>query len=84
MALCRRKRLRGEIMHTYRGSQCCSSDHRNLLVTHGLIASKSANGNCDDNAAMERWNQCLKIEAIHGERFATPAGQGACIRLHRG
>lgn len=24
-----------------------------------------------DNAAMESWNHSLKIEAIHGERFAT-------------
>lgn len=31
----------------------------------------SAKGNCYDNAAMERWNHSLKVEAIHGERFAT-------------
>ena len=31
----------------------------------------SAKGNCYDNAAMESWNHSLKVEAIHGERFAT-------------
>jgi transposase InsO family protein len=73
MALFRRKRPRGVIMHTDRGSQYCSRDHRDLLDTHGLIASMSAKGNCYDNAAMESWNHSLKIEAIHGERFATRA-----------
>ena len=31
----------------------------------------SAKGNCYDNAAMESWNHSLRVEAIHGERFAT-------------
>lgn len=49
----------------------CSQEHRTLLEQHGLIASMSAKGNCYDNAAMESWNHSLKVEAIHGERFAT-------------
>jgi transposase InsO family protein len=73
MALFRRKRPRGAIMHTDRGSQYCSRDHRALLDEHGLIASMSAKGNCYDNAAMESWNHSLKVEAIHGERFGTRA-----------
>lgn len=71
MALFRRKRPRGVIMHTDRGSQYCSREHRALLDQHGLVASMSARGNCYDNAAMESWNHSLKVEAIHGERFAT-------------
>jgi len=31
----------------------------------------SARGNCDDNTAEESWNHSIKLEAIHGERFAT-------------
>jgi len=31
----------------------------------------SAKENCYDNAAMQSWNRSLKVEAIHGERFAT-------------
>lgn len=71
MALFNRKMPRGIIMHTDRGSQYCSRDHRDLLNEHGLIASMSARGNCYDNAAMESWNHSLKVEAIHGERFVT-------------
>ena len=71
MALFRRKRPRGVIMHTDRGSQYCSREHRALLDSNDLIASMSAKGNCYDNAAMESWNHSLKVEAIHGERFAT-------------
>ena len=62
---------RSVIMHTDRGSKYCSREHRKLLGEHGLIASLSARGNCYDNAAMESWNHRLKVEAIHGKRFAT-------------
>lgn len=71
MALFRRKRPRGVIMHTDRGSQYCSREHRDLLDANSLVASMSAKGNCYDNAAMESWNHSLKVEAIHGERLAT-------------
>lgn len=36
-----------------------------------MVPSMSAKGNCYDNAAMESWNHSLRVEAIHGERFAT-------------
>lgn len=71
MALFRRKRPRDVIMHTDRGSQYCSREHRDLLDASGLVASMSAKGNCYDNAAIESWNHSLKVEAIHGERLAT-------------
>ena len=71
MALFDRKTPRGVIMHSDRGSQYCSHEHRALLEEHGLIASMSARGNCYDNAAMESWNHSFKVEAIHGERFVT-------------
>jgi putative transposase len=71
MAVFARKRPTGVIVHTDRGSQYCSREHRALLSAHSLVASMSAKGNCYDNAAMESWNHSLKVEAIHGERFAT-------------
>ncbi len=71
MALFRRHKPRGVIMHTDRGSQYCSREHRALLDEYGLTASMSAKGNCYDNAAMESWNHSLKVEAIHGEPLAT-------------
>jgi len=71
MALFRRQRPRGVIVHSDRGSQYCSHEHRKLLDEHGLLCSMSAKGNCYDNAAMESWNHSLKVEAVHGERFGT-------------
>lgn len=71
MALDARRRPRGVIVHSDRGSQYCSHEHRQLLAAHGLIASMSAKGNCYDNAAMESWNHSFKVEAIHGERFSS-------------
>jgi len=71
MSLFRRKFPRGVIIHSDRGSQYCSKEHRSLLENYDLVPSMSAKGNCYDNAAMESWNHSLKVEAIHGERFAT-------------
>lgn len=71
MALWRRKRPTGVIVHSDRGSQYCSAEHRRLLQDHQLLCSMSKKGDCYDNAAMESWNHSLKVEAIHGERFAT-------------
>lgn len=71
MALFRRKFPRGVIVHSDRGSQYCSKEHRSLMENYGLLPSMSAKGNCYDNAAMESWNHSLKVEAIHGERFIT-------------
>lgn len=31
----------------------------------------SKRGDCYDNAAMESWNHSFKVEAVHGEKFAT-------------
>lgn len=71
MAIFKRHRPKGVIVHSDRGSQYCSREHRQLLNEHGLICSMSKKGDCFDNAAMESWNHSLKVEAIHGERFAT-------------
>lgn len=71
MALWRRKRPTGVVVHSDRGSQYCSADHRRLLRDHQLLCSMSKKGDCYDNAAMESWNHSLKVEAIHGERFLT-------------
>ena len=71
MALWRRKRPTGVIVHSDRSSQYCSADHQRLLRDHQLLCSMSKKGDCYDNAAMESWNHSLKVEAIHGERFIT-------------
>lgn len=71
MALWRRKKPKGVIVHSDRGSQYCSGEYRTLLANNHLIYSMSKRGDCFDNAAMESWNGSLKVEAIHGERFKT-------------
>lgn len=73
MAVWSRKPLRGLILHSDRGSQYCSHEYQKLLTLHGLVCSMSKRGDCYDNAAMESWNHSFKVEAIHGEKFATRA-----------
>jgi putative transposase len=73
MAIWGRKPPRGLIIHSDRGSQYCSHEYQKILNLHGLVCSMSKRGDCYDNAAMESWNHSFKVEAIHGERFATRA-----------
>lgn len=73
MAIWRRKRPQGVIIHSDRGSQYCSHDYQDLLTKNGFICSMSKRGDCYDNASMESWNHSFKVEAIHGERFLTRA-----------
>ena len=71
MALWRRKRPSGVIVHSDRGSQYCSQEYQRLLHGNQLICSMSKKGDCYDNAAMESWNHSFKVEAIHGEKLST-------------
>jgi transposase InsO family protein len=71
MALWRRHMPAGVIVHTDRGSQYCSHNYQALIKTHRLCCSMSAKGNCYDNACAESFFHSLKVEVIHGERFAT-------------
>jgi putative transposase len=71
MALWRRRMPTGVIVHSDRGSQYCSHAYQRLIREHGLLCSMSAKGNCFDNACAESFFHSLKVEAIHGERFAT-------------
>ena len=71
MALWRRGKPKGVIVHTDRGSQYCSKRYRSLLTKHSLIGSMSGTGNCYDNAVAESFFHSLKVEAIHGVHFPT-------------
>ena len=53
MAVFKRKRPKGVIVHSDRGSQYCSYVYRRLLEKHPLQGSMSAKGNCYDNASAE-------------------------------
>lgn len=71
MALWRRRMPQGVIVHSDRGSQYCSALYQGVLTEHALICSMSAKGNCYDNAVAESFFHTMKVELIHGERFAT-------------
>jgi putative transposase len=57
--------LRGTIVHSDRGTQYTSAEHRSLLRISGMVASMSRTANCYDNAAMESFWASLKTEAFH-------------------
>lgn len=78
MAIWSRKPPRGLIIHSDRGSQYCSHEYQQILKFHSFVCSMSKRGDCYDNAAMESWNHSFKVEAIHGERFATRD----CVKKH--
>ena len=68
-----RKPPPGLIMHSDRGSQYASGDHRGLLKDYRMIQSMSRRGSCWDNAVMESFFKTLKVERVHWMRYATRA-----------
>jgi putative transposase len=68
-----RKPLTGLIMHTDRGSQYASVDHRKLIKDYRMIQSMSRRANCWDNAVMESFFKTLKVERVHMMRYDTRA-----------
>ncbi|MCG3200733.1 MAG: IS3 family transposase ISPa20 [Gammaproteobacteria bacterium] len=73
MALWRRQRPRGVIVHSDCGSQYCPADYQRMLSEHASVCSMSRKRDRYDNAATESRNHGFKVEAIHGERFETRA-----------
>ncbi len=71
MALWRRGKVEGLLLHSDRGSQYASHDYRRLLESNGITCSMSRRGNCHDNAVMESFFATLKRELVHPERYAT-------------
>jgi transposase InsO family protein len=61
----------GLIFHSDRGSQYASDDFRDVLKEYGITSSMSRRGNCWDNACSETLFGSLKVERLHGQRFAT-------------
>lgn len=64
MAIAQRQPSPGLVVHSDRGSQYASEEHRDLLTRHGLVMSMSRKGNCWDNAVMERFFLNLKMERV--------------------
>jgi transposase InsO family protein len=64
MAVFKRKRPKGVIVHSDRGSQYCSHAYRQLLEQHQLQGSMSAKGNCYDNACAESFFQVCRQNVL--------------------
>ena len=71
MALRRRGKVTGLLLHFDRGSQYASDDYQKLLKSNDITCSMSRKGNCYDNAAMESFFGPLKQELVHHEHYAT-------------
>lgn len=68
-----RKPAAGLIMHTDRGSQYASANHRKLIEDYQMVQSMSRRANCWDNAAIESFFKTLKVERIHRIRYESRA-----------
>ena len=73
LAIVQRQPAAGLIVHSDRASQYASAAHQGLLVKHGLVGSMSRQGNCWDNAVMERFFLNLKMERVWQRDYANHA-----------
>ena len=73
MAYWRRKPPPGLIMHSDRGVQYASDEHRSLIDCYRMVPSMSRKGNCWDNSPMESFFKTLKVEWVNRVRYATRA-----------
>jgi putative transposase len=71
MAISAQRPGAGPILHSDRGVQYASSEHRKLLQSAGFRASMSRKGDCYDNAPMESFFHTLKTELVHHLHYAT-------------
>ena len=69
----KRKPSAGLLMHSERGSQYASDEHRQLIKDYRMIQSMSRRGSCWDNAAMESFFKTLKVERVYQLRYDTRA-----------
>ena len=69
----------GLLHHSDRGSQYASDAYRELLRSHGAVASMSRAANCYDNAKMESFWATMKTELTDGQVYATRAEAKSAI-----
>lgn len=72
-ALQQRRPALGLIHHSDRGVQYASHEYRQALTQAGFTRSMSRQGNCYDNAFIERFWSTLKTECTERQTFATRA-----------
>jgi transposase InsO family protein len=59
------------LLHSDRGSQYTSAEHRDALARRGITISMSRRGNCWDNAVAESFFATLKCELIYRKHWST-------------
>ena len=69
MALRKESIKTGLIFHSDRGSQYCSNDFKELLISNNVRQSMSRKGNPYDNACAENFFSCLKCECTNFYNF---------------
>jgi transposase InsO family protein len=69
----KRKPPAGLIMHSDRGSQYASDEHRRLIKDYRMLQSMSRRANCWDNAPIESFFKTLKVERVYQLRYDTRA-----------
>ncbi|MDY7576706.1 IS3 family transposase [Actimicrobium sp. CCI2.3] len=94
MAIAQRQRPIGVVCYTDQGTVYGSSDYRDVLTEHSLVASMSRRGNCHDNAVAESFFSNLKNEITHHVIYDTRQQAMSaisdyielyynCLRLHQ-
>lgn len=73
MALWKRKRPGGVIVHSDQGSTYASSAYQQLLKENKLVCSMSRKGECLDNAVAESFFGTLKTELVDHESYGSRA-----------
>ena len=73
MALKRREKTKGVIVHSDQGNTYASSRYRQLLQENDMHCSMSRKGECLDNAVAESFFGSLKNELVHHQDYRTRA-----------
>jgi len=71
MAIWRRGKVEGVVVHSDQGSTYASGDYQQQLARHHLICSMARKGECLDNAVAESFFGSLKNELVHHEDYCT-------------
>lgn len=71
MAVWRRGKVDGVIVHSDQGSTYASGDYRKQLARHRLTCSMARKGECLDNAVAESFFGSLKNELVYHEDYRT-------------
>ena len=73
MAIWRRRKREGIIIHSDQGSTYASGLYQQQLRDHNLVCSMSRKGECLDNAVAESFFGSLKTEWVDDEDYRTKA-----------